>query len=106
MFEWLRNLGKPNKETYPTWADIPPLDNNVVKFPEPKLVPPMPPIPPNPEKDEARIFYRFGMTDSNRIAFSMGYGEITMNKQGCQQMIDQLTFFMNQLEDETEEDVQ
>jgi len=74
-------------------------ETNVVKFPEPKAVPPMPEV--KPPKDEAKIFYRFGVTDqSNRVAFSMGHMEITMNKQGCRAMIDQLTFFMNQLEDE------
>jgi hypothetical protein len=71
--------------------------DNVVKFPEPpKLVPPAPPEPEPPVK----IFYRIGFTDQQRVAFSMGGMEITMNKQGCQQMIEQLTVFMNQLEEE------
>lgn len=72
--------------------------SNVVPFPEPKLVPPMPEV--EPPKEPAKVFYRIGVTDQNRIAFSMGYSEITMNRQGCQNMIDQLTFFMNQLQDE------
>lgn len=77
---------------------------NVVQFPELKAVPQV--APPAPKEPDAKIFYRFGMTDNNRVAFSMGYTEITMNKEGCQQMIDQLTFFMNQLrEDDTEADV-
>ena len=60
--------------------------------------------PPEPKKEEpAKIFYRFGVTDNNRVAFSMGYSEITMNREGCQQMIDQLTFFMNQLPADEEE---
>ena len=74
---------------------------NVVKFPEkkiPQLVPPTPPKDPDP-----KIYYRFGVTDNNRISFQMGYSEITMNKQGCQNLINQLTFFMNQLEDDEEE---
>ena len=57
-----------------------------------------------PKEEPAKIFYRFGVTDKNRVAFSMGYSEITLNKAGCQQMIDQLTFFMNQLEEEQEDD--
>jgi hypothetical protein len=69
--------------------------NNVVKFPAP--VPQVEP-PVEPEKP-AKIFYRIGATDQNRVAFSMGQMEITMNKQGCQQMIDQLTVFMNQIDD-------
>ena len=72
--------------------------DNVYKLP--KLVEPQ----PQPEKKEepAKIFYRLGLTDNNRVAFSMGYSEITMNKKGCQQMIDQLSSFMNQLEDTDE----
>jgi hypothetical protein len=71
--------------------------NNVVKFPTPEEVPQIEP----PKKEEpAKIFYRLGLTDNNRVAFSMGYSEITMNKEGCQQMIDQLTFFQSQLYDE------
>ena len=71
-------------------------------LPEPKETPSMPPVPPNPAKDDAKIFYRFGVTDNNRIAFSMGYSEITMNKAGCQQLIDQVTFFMSQLEEDAD----
>lgn len=72
-------------------------------LPEAKETPLMPEIA-QPEKEEpAKIFYRFGLTDNNRVAFSMGYTEITMNREGCQNMIDQLTFFMNQLETEPEE---
>ena len=55
----------------------------------------MPSVPPKPK--DSQVYYRFGVTDNDRVAFSMGYSEITMNRAGCQQMIDQLTFFMNQL---------
>lgn len=59
------------------------------------------PIPEVKTPEEpTKIFYRLGLTDNNRVAFSMGYTEITMNKDGVQQMIDQLTFFQNQLYDE------
>ena len=84
MFDWF----KGKKEA-----------SNVVKFPEPKAVPPMPEVEP-PAEEPAKVFYRFGVTDKNRVAFQMGYSELTMNKQGCQNLIDQLTFFMDQLEDE------
>lgn len=64
--------------------------------------------PPEPEVKELKekdptIFYRFGVTDKNRVAFSMGYSEITMNKQGCQEMIEEITFFMNRLKDDVED---
>ena len=70
---------------------------NVIKFPEPKAVPYVEP----PKKEEpATVYYRFGITDKNRLAFQMGYSEITMNKQGVQNLINQLEFFKDQLEDE------
>jgi hypothetical protein len=76
--------------------------SNVVKFPEVKT-PYIVPDAPEPPKPEAKIFYRIGATDSNRVSFSMGHMEITMTKLGCQNMIDQLEVFMNQLHDEGEE---
>lgn len=73
----------------------------VLDFPKPKAVPKMPEVqPPAPKEKPATIFYRFGITDNNRVAFSMGYSEITMNKEGVQNLIDQLTFFQSQLQDD------
>jgi hypothetical protein len=74
----------------------------VLKFPELKTVPKMPEVkkPEPPKEEPAKIYYRLGLTDNNRVAFSMGYSEITMNREGCQQMIDQLKFFQSQLSDE------
>lgn len=78
--------------------------SNVVKFPEVKTpyIEPPAPVPPKPE---AKIFYRIGTTDNNRVSFSMGHMEITMTKLGCQYMIDQLSVFMNQLPDEDEDEI-
>lgn len=73
--------------------------NNVYNLPKPKAVPPVPEVK---KEEPAKIYYRLGLTDNNRVAFSMGYSEITMNHEGIQQMIDQLTFFQSQLyEDDT-----
>ncbi len=85
MFDWFKKDKTPN---------------NVVKFPEPKAVPPMPEVKP-PEKP-ATVFYRFGVTDNNRLAFQMGYSEITMTREGIQNLIDQLEFFKSQLTEEYE----
>jgi hypothetical protein len=71
---------------------------DVLEFPKPKAVPYV--DPPKPKEEPAKIFYRLGLTDNNRVAFSMGHMEITMNHEGCQQMIDQLKFFQSQLQDE------
>ncbi len=95
MFDWFKGKDKEpsNVVKFPTWKDIPP----------PKAVPPMPEVKP-PKEEPARVYYRFGLTDNNRVAFQMGYSEITMSKQGCQDLIDQLTFFMNKIEDEDYDD--
>lgn len=71
-------------------------------LPEAKEIPPMPAVPPKPKEKDANIFYRFGLTDNDRVAFSMGYSEITMNREGCQQLIDQIAFFMNQLPEDND----
>jgi hypothetical protein len=91
MFDWFKGR-KDREEDY----------NNVVKFPEIPKVPYI--VPPVPEPEvPAKIFYRIGVTDNNRVAFSMGQSEITMTKLGCQHMIDQLEVFMGQLHNEAEE---
>lgn len=72
----------------------------VVDFPKPKAVPKV--DPPAPKEEPATIYYRFGMSSDNRVAFSMGYTEITMNRQGCQNLIDQLTFYMNKIDDDND----
>ena len=90
MFDWFKSREERAKDY-----------DNVVKFPKPEAVPYVAP-PAEPEKP-AKIFYRIGSTDRNRVAFSMGMTEITMNREGVQNMIDQLTVFMNQLHDEEEE---
>jgi hypothetical protein len=98
MFNWLRNYRKPEGSIAEDMNKVMNDMNNVVNLPGPKLVPPVEP-PAVPEKP-AKIFYRIGVTDNNRVAFSMGMSEITMTKLGCQQMIEQIEVFMNQLQDE------
>jgi hypothetical protein len=69
---------------------------NVVKFPAPI------PLDPPAEKP-AMTYYRLGITDNNRVSFSMGYSEITLNKLGVEHMIQQLQVFRDQLTDEVED---
>jgi hypothetical protein len=70
--------------------------NKVIQCPELKAAPEPAPEPEQP----AKIFYRLGLTDNNRVAFSLSYGEVTMNRDGVQRLIDQLEFYKSQLEDE------
>lgn len=102
--EWDRNMfnlfGR-NKTTKDFVAEA----KETYGIPEQKPMWTCPPEPEPKKEKSSQVFYRFGLTDDNRVAFSMGYSEITMNRQGCQQMIDQLTFFMDQLpEDEDVEE--
>lgn len=90
MFNW---FGK-GKDAYSDEAK-----NNVYNLPLPKLVTPVPEVAP-PKEEPAKIFYRIGATDQNRVAFSMGMMEITMNREGVDNMIKQLEVFRDQLQDE------
>ena len=106
MFDWFRNLFATRE--YSTWKDVPPPTDmekvaddmsKVIPFPELKAAPAPEPEPEKP----GRVFYRLGLSDNNRVALSMYYGEITMNGAGVQRLIDQLEFFKAQLsEDEAE----
>ena len=105
MFDW---FGKAfSRREYPTWKDIPPPSDmekvandmsKIIPFPELKTVPAPEPEPEKP----GRVFYRLGLSDNNRVALSMYYGEITMNGAGVQRLIDQLEFFKGQLSEDDE----
>jgi hypothetical protein len=73
--------------------------SKVIPFPALKAAPEPEPEPEQP----AKIFYRLGLTDNNRLAFSMSYGEVTMNRDGVERLIAQLEFYRDQLDEETEE---
>lgn len=100
MFDWFDK--KFRRREYPTWNDVPPLSdmekiagdmNKVIPFPELKEV------PPAPKEDTAgKTCYSIGLTDNNRISLHVGYGSITMNAAGAQQLIDQLALFKSQIE--------
>ena len=97
MFDWFDKTFRRREYTTDDRSDLEKIGadmSKVIPFPEPK---------PEPEKP-ARTYYRLGLTDNNRVSFQMGYSEITMNRAGCRQVIDQLTFFMNQLPPEESEE--
>lgn len=97
MFDWFDKTFRRREYATDQKTDLEKIGEDmskVINFPEKAQRP-----DPEPEKP-AKVYYRFGVTDNNRVAFQMGYSEITMNRKGCQDLIDQLTFFMNQLQDE------
>lgn len=75
------------------------MTDNVIPFPDkvPYIVPPVP-------EEPAKVFYRLGVTDKNRVALSMGIYEITMTKAGIENLIQQLQVFRDQLQEETVEE--
>ena len=69
--------------------------SNVVQFPE-KV--PYPYIEPPTREVAPKTMYSIGATsEGTHMIFKMGYTTLTMNKQGCQDLIDQLEVFKNQL---------
>jgi hypothetical protein len=60
-----------------------------------------PPVPYIESKEkEPQSAYKLGMTDSNTyMTLTVGYTTVTMTKQGCQNLIDQLEVFKNSLDD-------
>ena len=102
MFDWFDKTFRRREYSTDQRSDLEKIGTDmskVIPFPEPKAVPPMPQVQP-PKEEPAKTYYRLGLTDNNRVSFQMGYSEILMNREGCQQVIDQLTFFMNQLQEE------
>jgi hypothetical protein len=72
--------------------------SNVVQLPE-KV--PYPYVEPPTREVAPEAMYSIGPTsECTHMIFKMGYSTLTMTKQGCQDLIDQLEFFKNQLKDE------
>jgi len=97
MFDWFgKAFGRREYSTGDKESDMEKIGNDmskVIPFPELKAVPAPEPEPEKP----GRVFYRLGLTDNNRVAISMYYGELTMNGAGVQRLIDQLEFYKGQL---------
>ena len=66
------------------------------KFPEAK-VPPVPYIEP-PKKEQE--YYSIGVTSEGKMTFKTGITTLTMTRKGCEDLIEQLTVFKNQLKEE------
>jgi hypothetical protein len=83
MFDWFKKRDYTN--VVPMFPDQVPFDDE-----------------PSVPKKESKTYYTFGVTDDNRLAFTMGYTTLTMNRPGVQHLIDQLEFFRDQLHEEQE----
>ena len=70
--------------------------SNVVKFPNQ-----VPYIEPPSREVEPTSMYSIGTTaEGTHMTFKMGYTTLTMTKQGCEYLIEQLEVFKNQLSEE------
>lgn len=97
MFDWFNKTFRRREYTVDQKTDLEKIGedmNKVIPFPE---------VQPPKEEKPATTFYRIGVTSNNRVSFQMGYSEITMNKQGVDNLIKQLELFRDQLNDEDDE---
>jgi hypothetical protein len=99
MFDWFDKTFSRREYSTDARTDMEKIGSDmskVIPFPELKAVPAPEPEPEKP----GRVFYRLGLTDNNRVAISMYYGELTMNGAGVQRLIDQLEFYKSQLSED------
>ena len=73
--------------------------SNVYHLPKPV---PVPEVKPPKEEEKVTTFYRLGFTSNNRVSLQMGYSEITMNRDGIENLIQQLQVFRDQIREEDE----
>ncbi len=105
MFNWLNKNFRRREYPKDERTDMEKIGddfNKVIPFPELKMVPPMPEVKA-PKEESGKTYYRLGLTDNNRVSFTMGYTEISMNREGVQMMIDQLEFYKSQLKEEVDD---
>jgi hypothetical protein len=74
MFEWFKK---------PDYKNVVPMFPDQVPYIE----------QPKPEE----LHYSIGITSEDRIALKIGYTTLTMNKAGCEDLIEQLEVFVKQL---------
>jgi len=69
--------------------------NVVPLFPEPKAVPYV-----EPPKEQEQEYYSIGVTSEGKMTFKTGITTLTMTRKGCEDLIEQLTVFKNQMQEE------
>lgn len=97
MFDWFNKSSRRNylDDTRTDMEKIADDMKKVIPFPEPKATPYI-----TPPASEPKTYYTFGMTDDNRVSFTMGYATLTMNSEALQQLTDQFEFYKNLLKEE------
>ena len=77
------------------WFKKPDYKNVVPLFPEPKAVPYV-----EPPKEKEQEYYSIGITSEGKMTFKTGITTLTMTRKGCEDLIEQLTVFKNQMHEE------
>jgi hypothetical protein len=83
MFDWFKNSEHKNVVSLP--------------FPRPVIVPTVDP----PKAEET--YYSIGVTSEGKMTFKTGITTLTMSRKGCEDLIEQLTVFKNQLPESTDD---
>ena len=78
MFDWFKNSEYKNVVSLP--------------FPKPVIVPHV-----EPPKEQEQEYYSIGVTSEGKMTFKTGITTLTMSRKGCEDLIEQLTVFKNQL---------
>jgi len=70
---------------------------NVVPFPKHEAVPYI-----EPPKKAEQEYYSIGVTSEGKMTFKTGITTLTMTRKGCEDLIEQLTVFKNQMHEDEE----
>jgi hypothetical protein len=84
MFDWFKNSEHKNVVSLP--------------FPKPVIVPYVEP----PKQEKEQEYYSIGVTSEGKMTFKTGVTTLTMTRKGCEDLIEQLTVFKNQMHKEEE----
>jgi hypothetical protein len=84
MFDWFKNSEHKNVVSLP--------------FPKPAIVPYVEP----PKQEKEHEYYSIGVTSEGKMTFKTGITTLTMTRKGCEDLIEQLTVFKNQMHEDEE----
>jgi hypothetical protein len=84
MFDWFKNSEHKNVVSLP--------------FPKPVIVPYV-----EPPKEKEQEYYSIGVTSEGKMTFKTGITTLTMTRKGCEDLIEQLTVFKNQMHEDEDD---